>query len=960
MKAPGGWPHTAGRRRSERCSKGADDSRNSGIAVTAVALAALIGTACWLVLDADGTGRDPAIILSMLILTVAISLRIVQHGLRDSETRYRTVFENTGTAMCIIADDGTILMVNEEFLRRTGRTRREVEGRCSFTELVAPEDVDRVTAFHRERRMLGGSAPRSYELACLDAAGDRMHCLITVELVPGTSTSIASLIDISERKQAEEEMKLSNARLALINSMSQQINAGRPPRDAVLQSCDGLKDLLGCHYAELFLPGLTDEERQTSRVGADALASDEERGDGLDGLLIARSPAAIVTGGTKPREYRGREQLLSMISELAALPGREAELLAPRILDALKVDYVCLVPLPGGGEVVGQLAIGKKGEEPLSAPQRHFLEQYAEQLGLLVAKSLTEQALRDSESRYRLLFNRGNDAMFVYQLPASDGDGSFVAVNDVACAMLSYSRAELLQMTPAGIEISETSEGAFDPVATLSAEGEAIYNTLYVSRTGARIPVEVSSHLFEMDEQPTVLSITRDVTDRVRWQERLRRVNECFLGFTAEPIENIRRLIELCGEVLHADWAVYVRMDGGQLSGVACWQTPEGFGPPLDPTGLICERVMQSDMADVFHLSELEQSEFAATDPNVRDFGAVSYLGKAVHCAAGTASCVCTFYRDRYEPTEEDRRLVGIIAAAIRVEEERMQVRDQHDLALADLKTLNRDLEQARREAEEANSLKSEFLANTSHEIRTPLNGIIGYLQLVLNGLCDDREEEREFIAGAHESAERLLALIDDVLDVARIEAGKLRVDPEEVEVAALLSEVYGAVRLQAEQKQLALTANAVSDDLVAWCDEERLRQVLLNLLGNALKFTDAGGAIAVDVSPCHEEGLIRFEIVDTGIGIEPEKLGTIFEKFVQADGSTTRQRGGSGLGLTISQRLVEMMGGTISAHSGGEGRGATFSFTIPLHRPEGGHSLLAGEAGEGRAVGECGMKGVA
>ncbi len=337
----------------------------------------------------------------------------------------------------------------------------------------------------------------------------------------------------------------------------------------------------------------------------------------------------------------------------------------------------------------------------------------------------------------------------------------------------------------------------------------------------------------------------------------------------------------------------------------------------------------------VIALSDLQESRYAARDPNVRDFGARSYLGRAVRLHDGTDGLVCAFFLHDHAVTEADEHMMGIIAGAIGVEEERRLVRDQRERALADLKVLNRDLERARREAEDANRLKSEFLANTSHEIRTPLNGIVGYLQLVLNGLTDSPEEEREFLSGAVDSARHLLSLINDVLDVGKIEAGKLRIEPEPVNVAAALADVHSLVRVQADQAGIALVFRPVHEGLTAWCDPERLKQVLLNLLGNAVKFTPAGGSITVSAAMRDDEGAIAFEVTDTGIGIPGDKLEAIFEKFVQADGSTTRARGGSGLGLTISRRLIELMDGTMTAHSAGEGAGSTFRFTVPVYRDD-------------------------
>ncbi|MFW6437516.1 MAG: PAS domain S-box protein [Armatimonadota bacterium] len=747
---------------------------------------------------------------------------------------------------------------------------------------------------------------------------------------------IASRLTIYwQRRRSEEALRLTNARLELLNSVSQRLNQGASLSDAIQHSCNGLREVLGYRYVELFLP--SHSRALGGAEDGDGTFSCRSTGklQGLNGPLIGASRFDRAFDECEPLDFTGRDEILPLICDLAP-PGEDAMPdIAPQIYDILGVEYICQVPLVCEGEVLGHLAIGTTEARPLPEREKRFLTQFAEQLALICAKSRAEQALRDSEKRYRLLFNSGNDAMYVHRLGADGMPGRFLEVNDVMCSMLGYSREQLLTMSPPDIDAPEAWDNVPEMLDRLMEDGRLLFETMHLTSDERRIPVETNAHLFELDGGPVVLSIARDITGRRKSEERLRRTNECFLGFTADPVENIEKLTELCGEVLQADWTAYVRLDEDGLRRVSGWQIPDELTLPQDPTGCICDWVMHARGEGVVALADLQQSEYASTDPNVRDLGARSYMGKAVRAHDGTLGSICAFFHDEFHHTEGDERLMGIIASAIRVEEERRRVRDEREEALVELQSANRSLEMARSEAEEANRLKSEFLANTSHEIRTPLNGIIGYLQLVLNDLCDSREEEREFLEGAAESANHLLELINDVLDIAKIEAGRLRIDPQPVNIASVLADTHSLIRVQADQNALELIFRPTADDLIAVCDPERLKQVLINLLGNAIKFTPEGGTITVSVRRMEEDGAVRVEIADTGIGIAPDKLDEIFDKFVQADGSTTRQRGGTGLGLTISRRLVELMGGALGGMSDGEGRGSTFYFTLPLHRNE-------------------------
>jgi len=251
-----------------------------------------------------------------------------------------------------------------------------------------------------------------------------------------------------------------------------------------------------------------------------------------------------------------------------------------------------------------------------------------------------------------------------------------------------------------------------------------------------------------------------------------------------------------------------------------------------------------------------------------------------------------------------------------------------------DLKAAMRDLESARDAANAANVLKTQFLANMSHEIRTPLNGVLAMAEVMSMGDLGDVQRERLGII--RQSGNLLLAVLNDVLDLSKIEAGKLSLVKEDFDLVPTLSSSAETFQVLAQGKGLAFSFE-IAEAARGWWrgDPDRLRQIVGNLLSNAVKFTPQGEVEArVDVS--EREGVLRLVVRDTGVGIAPEKLPALFEKFTQADNSATRRFGGTGLGLAICRELTQMMGGSIDVESR-EGRGSTFTVELPLARGEAG-----------------------
>ena len=247
----------------------------------------------------------------------------------------------------------------------------------------------------------------------------------------------------------------------------------------------------------------------------------------------------------------------------------------------------------------------------------------------------------------------------------------------------------------------------------------------------------------------------------------------------------------------------------------------------------------------------------------------------------------------------------------------------------------NRKLQVARTVAEVANSLKSEFISTTNHELRTPIASTLNYLTLLKEGLYENEEELEEYIQAAYTSAENLVNIVNDILDIAKIEAGKMQVDLKSIKLQPFLENLLRLFKPQTIGRNLDFFIESEID--IVWADENKLQQILINLISNAFKFTAEGeiklkvvrGDISQKIS---QKPAIEFSISDTGIGIEANKQNILFEAFVQADGSIRRRYGGTGLGLTICKKFVKLMGGEICIQSPGVNQGTTVSFTLPAN----------------------------
>jgi signal transduction histidine kinase len=413
----------------------------------------------------------------------------------------------------------------------------------------------------------------------------------------------------------------------------------------------------------------------------------------------------------------------------------------------------------------------------------------------------------------------------------------------------------------------------------------------------------------------------REYLDEVR---AVNEVADAVVGVTdAERI--FARSLDRMVSLLNADGgAIVIREDppgappgsGGRLNAPATL----GIAPEMAVTLAMRVLVRSEADADRIRLSAVSAGElrFVAHVP-------LSARGR-------TIGLLSAYFHEQRELTDTQARALRTIARLVSVANENADL-------VGELRVNNLQLERA-------NRLKSEFLASVSHELRTPMNAIIGYTKLMLDGLDGEMTAQQQTdLFRVAQAADNLLGLINGLLDLAKIEAGKMELNVEEVNINDVTDEALELVRPHAGEKGLEVRATIPATLPNVWADRARVRQVLANMLANAVKFTERG---TVSVAATSAEGWVTVSVSDTGVGISPEAQAYVFDEFRQADSSTTRKYGGTGLGLAISKRLVTLHGGRIWVDSE-VGRGSTFHFTLPIRVRAGSETALVGRTAGAR-----------
>ncbi len=499
--------------------------------------------------------------------------------------------------------------------------------------------------------------------------------------------------------------------------------------------------------------------------------------------------------------------------------------------------------------------------------------------------------LEQSRNKYRKLFNYANDAMFVISLDdKSSNYGYFSDVNNVACKRLGYTREELLHKKPFDICYDKNFAQNSQLAMQLHQEGNATFQTTYIKKDGTEFPVEVSALRLTIDGKDFYMAIARDITDRKCAEEALKKS------------EHLYRL--LADNVHDVIWTTNEQL------------IPQHVSPSFSHlTGFPMEKSVSTIRQEIISSSPFSGDHFRSL---------VLTREKSLHWESEikTAGGEVIWVESIASPLPESaNHFTGIIGVT----------RD-----ISSRKKIMFEVQAAKEQAFAANKAKSEFLANMSHEVRTPMNGVLGMLQLMTMTTLDD--EQLEYVATAMASGESLLTIINDILDYAKIEAGKLQMTPEEFQIREIVKPLITSFKTAINHQKVSLLCSVAPDvPEILVADHVRIRQILYNLVGNAVKFTEQG-EIRIDISRQEMIGDNRVRlactIADTGIGVPADIGDELFEPFTQIESSRQKKVKGTGLGLSIVRQLVTRMEGTVQLQRNAA-QGTTVTFTLVVGKGE-------------------------
>ncbi|MDB5948509.1 MAG: sensor protein, partial [Massilia sp.] len=779
------------------------------------------------------------LVVSSLVLLRAQLLPLVRSLLKAkraadiNEAKIRSVVDNVADGLITIDELGMIESINPAAAAMFGYSLHEVAG--SNVDMLIPPHLKAAHASGMARyartgqpSMVGG-AP--VEVNGLRKNGSEFPMQISVRemLVEGKRMFVGIVRDISERRQAEHEMRTAEERFRLVSQATND----------VVWDLDFATDQTWWNEAVTRQFGYPPEQVDS---GPDWWR-DRVHPDDRDALLRAVD-----------RELNDGCQTWAMDYRFAKADGSYIYV----------HDRAHIIRDSAGNPT---RAIGAMMD--------------------VTERKLADARLRRSEARFSEVFNLSPVAITVTRV----ADGAFLDVNDALLQMLGYGREEIIGNTSVAIEFWYTPEERAAMVERIKHGSVRDFPMRGRSKEGILLDLLVAVDLVELSGEPHLFCFLTNITERKRAEEALR-----------ESEEKFRSIVETT-----MDWIWSIDAEGRLLYANPALTDILGYQP---------DELLGTNILDCLHAEVRAEVTNDLSTLTARKDTWSNLLLRWRHKDGS----------DRYTQSSaipmlnEHGELLGYRGS-------------DHDITL--LKRYEQELEDAKHKAEAANQAKSEFLANMSHEIRTPMNGVIGLTGLVLKTQLS--AQQRGYLGLMKSSADSLLRLLNDILDFSKMEARKLELDLVEFDVREAVGNTLKTFSASASEKGVELAYHVAPDVPVLLVgDPGRLAQIIVNLAGNALKFTKQGEVVVrLAVEPQGGGStLLHISVADSGIGMSAEQQANIFAAFAQADSSTTRQYGGTGLGLTIVSQLITLMGGAIRVESE-PGKGSTFHLTMRLGLPE-------------------------